>query len=65
MEALNIIHQPPGYKMSMRVAAFAEKHVVIQTGEFQAISLNEDEVKQVISWLQNWLNEEAKNEMTA
>lgn len=57
---LVIIHQPPGYKMHIRIAAFAEDHVVIHTGEMQTISLNEKEIKEVITWLQEWLVEQEK-----
>ncbi len=56
-EALTIAHNPPGYKMEVRIAVFADRHVVFRTGDLGAIALNENEVKQVIDWLVGWLEE--------
>jgi len=62
-EALTIVHNPPEYKMEVRVSEFADKdvladrHIVIRTGDLGAIALNENEVKQVIDWLVGWLEE--------
>jgi hypothetical protein len=63
-DLLAIVHSPAGYKMEMRIAAFAEKHVLVRTGEMQAISLDEKEVRLVIDWLQCWLRER-RNDDTA
>jgi hypothetical protein len=67
-QPLTIVHNPPGYKMEIRISPLADqvadrvvlddRYVVIRTGDLQAIALNKNEVKRVIDWLQEWLNEE-------
>lgn len=50
--------------MHIRIATFAEDHVVIHTGDMQTISLNEKEIKLVIAWMQAWLAEQEQKTTT-
>lgn len=61
MQPLVIEHNPPGYAFELHVAKYLDRTVHIRMGEFSQIALNEKEVRQLVDWLQGWLDEGKDN----